>query len=134
MKLRIANIDDHLEMILPGLKDIHAKYSPDWQVEDVVEECRAGRWILVVSDEPGFAMFSITEHRFTRDRQLFIEVACHPNTDKTVKHYQEFWDFMARQLSCKEICMVSKRKGWEKLGWVGGWIQYSRSVPEAENG
>ncbi|MGL4678617.1 MAG: hypothetical protein ACRCWC_04455 [Plesiomonas shigelloides] len=130
MQLRVANIDDHLDMVLPLLAELCRRDQPDWTVDDALNACRTGRWLLVVGDEPGFAMFSLRQHRFAQHSQLCVEVMCHPHSEQTVSDYQPFMDVLARNLGCEEICMTSKRRGWERKGWTGGWIHYSRPVQE----
>lgn len=134
MNLRIAEIDDHLDMVLPLLAALCKRDNPDWTVDDALEACRAGKWLLVVGEEPGFAMFSVRSHRFTGVQQLFVEVMCHPNSDHTIEYFQEFLDVLARRLHCEEIHMASKRRGFERKGWTGGWINYSRPVREVQDG
>ena len=123
MKLRVANIDDHLDMVLPLLSELCKRDNPDWVVEDAVESCRIGHWMLVIGEEPGFAMFSLRQHRFTQEQILFVEVMCHPNSDKKIEYFQPFMDVLAHNMNCDLIQMASRRRGWEKLGWQGGWIQ-----------
>lgn len=134
MKLRIANIDDHMDMVLPLLSELCMRDNPDWTVSDAIEACRTGQWLLVVVEEPGFAMFSVNTHRFSGIQQLFVEVMCHPNSDHTINYFQGFLDVLARELGCEEICMSSKRRGFERKGWTGGWINYSRPVAEVRYG
>lgn len=76
MKLRLSNIEDHLDAVLPLLADLCKRDSPSWSVYDAVERCRGGAWLLVTADEPGFAMVSVDQ-----GWRLVIEVVCHPNSD-----------------------------------------------------
>ena len=127
MNIALSNIDDCLDLILPLLWELWNRDQPDWHPVTAIKNCQSGKWMLFTSDDTGFAMASVREQA-DGQRSLFIEVACHPASSLTVDDYQPFWDKLARDLGCSEICMSSKRIGWQRKGWKMGWIQYSRPV------
>lgn len=133
MMLRVANIEDQMDMVLPLLADLCRQDRPDWSIADAIRLCKSGEWLLIVADEPGFAMVSVETGRFSLQRRLSIEAVCHPNSQLTIDDYDSFWDVLARNLECDEIVMQSKRRGWERKGWTPGWINYSRKVREVHH-
>lgn len=132
--LKLSSIDDHMDMVLPLLSDLHKGCRPSWSIDDALQACRRGEWMLFVEHGlPGFAMVSVATHRFRGHRMLCLEAGYMPNNTKGAAQYDEFWDALARKLGCSEIVMESKRRGFERRGWTGGWIQYSRPVKEADH-
>jgi len=123
--LQVANIDMHLDRVVPALTDLVLADRPEWSVEQAIEQCRRGEWLFIV-DVTGFAMCSVCRSRFTGKRQLVIEVVCMQSGCTDL--YAGFWDMLARRLGCDALVMQSRRRGWERKGWTPGWTSYSRQV------
>lgn len=129
MALLLGKIDEHGDRISGPLSELVVDCRPDWSVEQAIELCRTGAWILLVADDdPGFAMFSVQESKYSGVRQLVIHAVCMPEGSKGTAYYDQFWDLMAGNLGCAEIVMESNRRGWERRGWDLRWIRYSRQV------
>lgn len=129
--LKISNIDLYLDMIIPQLTDLVLADKPEWTVAQAIERCRSGAWLLLTADDDqGFGLCSIRASEYTNENHLVIEAVCMPPGSKGTDHYQQVWDFLARNLGCSKIVMQSKRRGWERKGWTPGWISYSRDVQE----
>lgn len=130
MQVQIADVDDHLNMLVPFLADLVAEVQPEWSVEQALDMCRTGQWGLVVdSDHPqsGFAMYSIQQSRFDYKNRLHIEAVA-VQDGMTTADYEGLWDLIANEANCIEIVMQSKRQGWQRRGWTQGWINFTRPV------
>ena len=133
MAILIANIDDYLDRVLPLLAELAEQDRPDWTAQQAVEMCRTGQWLLIVADDDtGFGMCSVRSSMFSGKSQLVIEAVVMPPGSKGTDYYDGFWDLLARRLMCDEIVMESRRRGWERKGWLPGWTSYSRPVREVD--
>lgn len=129
MALFLAEIDAALPKIEPLLLALIDRDRTGWTVDDVVEYCRSGKWLLMMADDDaGFCLFSVDGNK-----RLRIEAMCHPNGERTVSDYLPFMQIMARNMGCDEIVMESKRRGWERLGWVPGFTTYTMRVQEVSD-
>ena len=107
-----ANIEDHLPLVMEGLRQVQKKNPTEGTAEEVIEACKELRAFFFVNPEEGFLILKPTASNGETAVHVWIAYS------KIIgfnKKYIPFIEDRAREIGATKITTNSTRKAYRRL-------------------